>query len=145
MRAVIQLVNKAQVSVDNRLISRIDDGFLVLLAIKKGDTEKQALKLAYKIANLRIFSDENNKMNKSILEVKKDILLVSQFTLYGDTNHGNRPSFIEAALPVEAEKLIDLVAVELNNLGIKVFHGSFGAHMKVSLLNDGPITIIIDL
>lgn len=145
MRAVIQLVNKAQVSVDDKLISRIDDGFLVLLAIKRGDTEKQALKLAYKIANLRIFSDENNKMNKSILEVKKDILLVSQFTLYGDTNHGNRPSFIEAALPVEAEKLIDLVAVELNNLGIKVFHGSFGAHMKVSLLNDGPITIIIDL
>ncbi len=145
MRAVIQVVNKAQVSVNDEVISRINDGFLVLLAIKKGDTEKQAVKLAYKIANLRIFSDENDKMNKSLLELKKDLLLVSQFTLYGDTTKGNRPSFIEAALPTEAKALIDLVVSELNNLGIKVFQGSFGAHMKVSLLNDGPTTIIIDL
>lgn len=144
MRAVIQRVAKASVIVRGELISSIKAGFLVLLAIKAGDTQEQALKLAEKIANLRIIEDGEGKMNLSLLNQGGEILLVSQFTLYGNTERGNRPSFIDSAGREEAEFLIGIFASKLEKLGIPVSQGSFGEHMQVELVNDGPTTIIID-
>lgn len=145
MKAVIQLVNQASVSVKGEKISRIENGFLVLLAVKSGDSKDKALKMADKIARLRIFMDENEKMNRSLLGVGGKILLVSQFTLYGNAEKGNRPSFILAARPEEAKPLIKIISESLENLGIEVKEGVFGEHMQVSLVNDGPTTIIIEL
>ena len=144
MKLVVQRVKKAEVKVDGNIIGKIDKGFLVLIGIKVGDTKEQADYLVKKLCNLRVFSDENDKMNLSIKDVKGKLLIVSQFTLYGDCSQGNRPSFIEAARPEEANPLYEYFCnqCELNN--IEVQKGIFGADMKVELLNDGPFTVIVD-
>lgn len=144
MRLVVQRVKKAEVKVDGNIVGKIDKGFLVLIGIKVGDTKEQADYLVKKLCNLRVFSDENDKMNLSIKDVKGKLLIVSQFTLYGDCSQGNRPSFIEAARPEEANPLYEYFCeqCELNN--IEVQKGIFGADMKVELINDGPVTIIIE-
>ena len=144
MKLVVQRVKKAEVKVDGNIIGKIDKGFLVLIGIKVGDTKEQADYLVKKLCNLRVFSDENDKMNLSIKDVKGKLLIVSQFTLYGDCSQGNRPSFIEAARPEEANPLYEYFCnqCELNN--IEVQKGIFGADMKVELINDGPFTIIIE-
>ena len=143
MKLVVQRVKKAEVKVDGNIIGKIDKGFL-LIGIKVGDTKEQADYLVKKLCNLRVFSDENDKMNLSIKDVKGKLLIVSQFTLYGDCSQGNRPSFIEAARPEEANPLYEYFCnqCELNN--IEVQKGIFGADMKVELINDGPVTIIIE-
>lgn len=144
MKLVVQRVKKAEVKVDGNIIGKIDKGFLVLIGIKVGDTKEQADYLVKKLCNLRVFSVENDKMNLSIKDVKGKLLIVSQFTLYGDCSQGNRPSFIEAARPEEANPLYEYFCnqCELNN--IEVQKGIFGADMKVELINDGPVTIIIE-
>ena len=144
MKLVVQRVKKAEVKVDGNIIGKIDKGFLVLIGIKVGDTKEQADYLVKKLCNLRVFSDENDKMNLSIKDVKGKLLIVSQFTLYGECSQGNRPSFIEAARPEEANPLYEYFCnqCELNN--IEVQKGIFGADMKVELINDGPVTIIIE-
>ena len=144
MKLVVQRVKKAEVKVDGNIIGKIDKGFLVLIGIKVGDTKEQADYLVKKLCNLRVFSDGNDKMNLSIKDVKGKLLIVSQFTLYGDCSQGNRPSFIEAARPEEANPLYEYFCnqCELNN--IEVQKGIFGADMKVELINDGPVTIIIE-
>lgn len=145
MRAVIQTVSSASVKVDGEVIGQINKGYLVLLAIHVADSEDKIAKMADKIAGLRIFTDADDKMNLSLKDVGGEVLLVSQFTLYGDTKKGNRPSFIDSARPDKAipmyEKIIDL----LKEKGLKVETGRFGAMMSVSLVNEGPTTIIIDL
>ena len=144
MKLVVQRVKKAEVKVDGNIIGKIDKGFLVLIGIKVGDTKEQADYLVKKLCNLRVFSDENDKMNLSIKDVKGKLLIVSQFTLYGDCSQGNRPSFIEAARPEEANPLYEYFCnqCELNNIEVQI--GIFGADMKVELINDGPVTIIIE-
>lgn len=145
MRAVIQVVSQAAVSVNDQEISRIQAGFLVLLAVKVGDGEIQAQKMAEKIAHLRILPDIAEKMNLSLLDLKLSVLLVSQFTLYGDCSRGNRPSFIDSARPEQALPLFNKVAEHLRAFGLEVAVGAFGEHMKISLVNDGPTTIILDV
>jgi D-tyrosyl-tRNA(Tyr) deacylase len=145
MRAVIQQVSQAQVSVDNKNISRIGTGLLVFLAIKQDDKIEICQKMAQKITKLRIFADENDKMNLSVEDVKGEILVVSQFTLYGDTNFGNRPSFMESAKPDKAKEFYLQVIKDLQELGLEVKSGKFKKHMQVNLTNWGPKTIIIDL
>ncbi len=145
MKAVIQRVKNADVCVDGKGISRVESGLLVLLGVHNTDNEDTAKLLAAKTANLRIFCDENDKMNKSVLDINGEILVISNFTLCADTKKGNRPSFIEAMEPKTADALYNLYCEELKTLGVKkVGQGVFGADMKVSLLNDGPVTIILD-
>ena len=145
MKAVIQRVKHSSVTVDGNLISKIDNGFMILLGVMDGDTKEDADKLIKKIPYLRIFEDENGKMNLSLLDTDGEILLVSQFTLCADCSHGRRPSFINSAPPKEANELYEYVADELKKAGVKdVKTGVFGADMKVDLLNDGPVTIILD-
>lgn len=145
MRAVVQRVGKTVLSVDNRVVSEIEHGLCVFLGIKQGDSEEQAEKIAYKISGLRIFEDANGKMNLSVKDVKGDVLLVSQFTLYGDCSHGNRPSFTMAERPQRADELYMYCAEKLRGYGIEVKQGVFGADMKISQFNDGPVTIILDI
>jgi len=145
MKTVIQRVKKAKVIVDKKVVSQINSGFLVFLGIGQDDTEKQADWLAKKIVNLRVLSDESNKMNKSLKEVGGELLVVSQFTLYGDVRAGNRPSFIKAADVQKAEKLYNLFIDKAKSLGVKVKSGVFRAMMEIELVNDGPVTIIIDI
>ncbi len=145
MRAVIQRVTRASVTIDGELRSSIGEGFLVLLGIHEADTTAQADLLARKIAGLRIFRDENEKMNRSLADVNGEVLLVSQFTLYGDCSHGNRPSFITAARPETAIPLYEyMIKLLEQKLGKPVKTGEFGADMKVELLNNGPVTILMD-
>lgn len=144
MKIVVQRVSKAQVEVEGKIVGKIEKGFLVLLGVTHGDTKEQADYIVKKLCNLRIFTDENGKMNLSLKDVGGELLIVSQFTLYADTSSGNRPSFINAAKPEEANELYEYVCKECEKKGIKVEKGIFGAHMKVSLLNDGPVTIIIE-
>lgn len=145
MKAVIQRIKYAYVCVDGKEISRVENGLLVLLGVHNTDNEETAKLLAKKCANLRIFTDENDKMNKSVLDINGEILVISNFTLCADTKKGNRPSFIEAMEPKTADELYNLYCEELNLNGVKkVGRGVFGADMKVSLLNDGPVTIILD-
>jgi len=144
MRAVVQRVKKAKVFVNNKIISQINSGFLVFLGIAQDDTEKELDWLVKKIVNLRIMADEKNKMNKSLKETNGELLVVSQFTLYGDCQKGNRPSFIKAADHKKAEKLYNLFINKTKSLGIKVKSGIFGAMMQANLINDGPVTIIVD-
>ena len=145
MRVVIQRVSKAGVKVDSNLISSISDGLLILLGVENNDTNDDIDWLIKKIANLRIFSDKNDKMNRSIVDINGDIIVVSQFTLHAKTKKGNRPSYINAAKPEIAipvyEKFINDLSLES---GSNVYSGEFGANMQVSLTNDGPVTIIID-
>ncbi len=145
MKAVIQRVGRTALSVDNKLISEISSGLAVYLGIKAGDTKEQAAVMAKRIAALRIFEDENGKMNLSVKDTGGEILLISQFTLYGDCSHGNRPSFTEAERPERAEPLYEFVADLLRGYGISVQQGVFGADMKIEQYNDGPVTIIYEV
>ena len=144
MKLVIQRVKNASVEVDKKIVGKIEKGFLVLIGIKVGDTKEQADYLVRKLCNLRVFTDENDKMNLSLKDVNGELLLVSQFTLYGDTKNGNRPSFIEAARPEEANKMYEYIIEKCKEKIVKVETGVFGAKMKVSLINDGPTTIIME-
>jgi D-tyrosyl-tRNA(Tyr) deacylase len=143
MRAVVQRVSHAQVKVDGNVVGKIEKGYLVLLGVKEGDTTKEADFLANKVVNLRVFEDENDKMNLSIKDVGGEMLIVSQFTLYGDASHGNRPSFIEAARPEEANSLYEYFCDKVGQ-EVHVEKGVFQAEMKVELLNDGPVTILLE-
>lgn len=144
MKAIIQRVQNASVTVDGKIISSIEKGFLTLLGIAKGDTEEQLQKLISKITSLRIFPDENGKMNLSLKDIGGSHLIVSQFTLLGDTSKGNRPSFIGAESPDIAQKLYEKAIALSAAQGIPTYGGKFGADMKVNLLNDGPVTLIIE-
>ena len=145
MKIVVQRVKNAKVDVDGKTVGKIDKGFLVLLGVTNGDTKEQADYLAKKLCKLRVFTDENDKMNLDIKQVGGKILIVSQFTLYANCKDGNRPSFTEAARPEEAEELYEYFCEQCKEkYGIEVQKGIFGAHMEVSLLNDGPVTIIIE-
>ena len=145
MRAVIQRVQYGSVEVNNQVISQINHGFVILLGVSPDDTIENARALAKKIALLRVFEDEQEKMNLSILDVKGEALVVSQFTLFANTNKGNRPSFIEAAPPEIASPLVDQFADLLTAQGVPTKKGEFGAHMLVNILNDGPVTILLEL
>ena len=144
MKAVVQRVKKTSLYVDGTLISEIPFGLTVFLGVKAGDSEKEAAYLAKKIAGLRIFEDENGKMNLSVKDVGGEVLLVSQFTLYGDTSHGNRPSFTLAERPERAEPLYEYAVKELSSYGISVKKGIFGADMQIFQHNDGPVTILME-
>lgn len=144
MRLVVQRVKNAKVEVDNKIVGQINQGYMVLVGVGPNDTEKEADYLAKKLINLRIFEDENGKMNLSIKDVNGELLLISQFTLYADCSGGNRPSFINAAKPDMANELYEYFCDKCKEQGIKVEKGIFGADMKVSLLNDGPVTIILE-
>ena len=142
MRALIQRVSHASVTVEGECVGKIEKGLLVLLGVGPQDTEKQADFLAEKCANLRIFVDENDKMNLSLLDIGGEMLIVSQFTLYADCRKGRRPSFVNAAAPAEADRLYEYFQQSVKNAGVaKVEHGKFGASMQVELLNNGPVTM----
>ncbi len=144
MRAVIQRVSSASVSVGDEEISRIGYGLLVLLAARQGDNESDAAKLALRVAYLRIFSDDEGKMNLSAKDTDAEVLVVSQFTLYAETSKGRRPSFVEAAAPEIAEPLIQTFCDELSKLGLSTGSGRFRSHMSVESINDGPVTVIME-
>ena len=144
MRAVLQRVRRASVTVASEPIGQIEGGLLILLGVHRTDTPEQARWLADKIAGLRIFEDADGKMNVSVQDVGGSILVVSQFTLYGNCEKGRRPSFIEAAVPEVAEPLYEQFANNLRALGIPVATGRFGADMQVELVNDGPVTVIVE-
>lgn len=144
MRAVVQRVSKAQVRVGERCTGAIGSGLLVLLGIASVDDEDGARWMAEKIARLRIFTDDAGLMNRSVADVRGEVLLVSQFTLYGDARKGRRPSFVTAAKEPLARDLYVYVGDQLERAGLRVAYGEFGAHMKVSLVNDGPVTILLD-
>lgn len=144
MKLVIQRVSEAKVEVENEIVGKIGEGFLVLFGAKEGDTKEQADFLVKKLCNLRVFKDENEKMNLSINDIAGELLIVSQFTLYADCQKGNRPSFTNAAKPNMANELYEYFVEECKKTVKKVEKGIFGADMKVSLLNDGPVTIILE-
>jgi len=144
MKIVLQRVSSASVKVDSKIVGSIDHGMLLLIGFSSNDTEESILPTLEKIVKLRIFSDEEGKMNKSVLDVNGSALLVSQFTLYADTKKGNRPSFIEAARPEQAIPLYEFFIGEMKKRISKVETGIFGADMKVELVNDGPVTIVFD-
>ena len=144
MRALIQRVTSASVTVNNNTIGSINNGMLVLLGIHVNDTVKDSEHIIRKMLNLRIFSDENNLMNKSIQDINGEILLVSQFTLYGNLKKGNRPSFTEAMPPQKAEEFYNSFVETLRKSYPQIQTGKFGAYMKVELLNDGPVTILLE-
>ena len=144
MRFVIQRVSKAQVTVDNKVVGKINKGFLVLIGVTHEDTKETADIMVKKILNLRVFQDENDKMNLALKDVNGELLLVSQFTLYADCKKGNRPSFINAANPDYANELYEYVIKQCKENNNNVQTGVFGADMKIELLNDGPVTIILD-
>ena len=144
MKAVVQRVKRTRLTVDGELISEIPFGLTVFLGVKTGDTEKEAAYLAKKIAGLRIFEDENGKMNLSVGQVGGEVLLVSQFTLYGDASHGKRPSFTLAERPEKAQPLYEYAVKELASYGIPVKKGVFGADMQIDQHNDGPVTILLE-
>jgi D-aminoacyl-tRNA deacylase len=144
MKAVIQRVSSASVMVEGKIVGAIEQGFLVLLGVKRGDTQDDASYLARKIAKLRVFNDEAGKMNLSLEQVQGAVLAVSQFTLYADTRDGNRPGFSQAAVPDDGNRLYKTFCEMLRNENLEVQTGIFQTEMKVSLVNDGPVTIIID-
>ena len=144
MKAVLQRVTSASVEIEDKIVGQIRSGLLVLLGVEKGDSESDGRYLVEKIRALRIFSDEQGKMNRSLVDVGGAVLLVSQFTLLGRTANGRRPSFDAAAPPDEAKRLYELVAMELRAQGTIVETGVFASHMQVALLNDGPVTFVVD-
>ena len=144
MRAVVQRVSYARVKVDNDIVGQIENGYLILLGVSKDDTEKDIEYLVSKIKSLRIFEDQQGKMNKNIFDAAGEILLVSQFTLYGDCRKGNRPSYDKAAKPEIAIDFYNKFYTKLSESGLNVAQGEFGAMMEVELNNDGPVTILLD-
>ncbi|MDO5780399.1 MAG: D-aminoacyl-tRNA deacylase [Clostridium sp.] len=144
MRAVIQRVTYSSVEVEGIIVGEINKGFNVLLGISKDDTEEDMKYIKDKIINLRVFSDENDKMNLSLLDIKGELLLISQFTLYGDARKGRRPNFMNALGGEEAKKFYDKFVEMMKETGLKVETGIFGADMKVDIKNDGPVTILLD-
>ena len=144
MRALLQRVESASVSVNSERIAEIGFGWLVFVGVGKGDIDLHAKRLAEKIVHLRLFNDDFGKFNRSIIDVKGQILVVSQFTLYADLTSGRRPSFLQSESPNEASKLIDMFIQEIQNLGVPALSGRFGADMKVELINSGPVTIWLD-
>ena len=144
MRAVIQRVEKASVSVEGEIRGQIGAGLLVLIGVEEGDGDADFKYIADKVPNLRVFEDEQGKMNRSLLDVGGELLAVSQFTLLGDARGGRRPSFITAARPETADPMYERLVADWRARGIRVETGVFGAHMKVSLVNDGPVTILLD-
>lgn len=144
MKLVIQRVLRASVTVEDECISQIGKGLFILVGIKTGDSEKEAVSLAEKVSKLRVMRDENDKMNLNIPSVQGELLVVSQFTLYGDTSGGNRPSFIRAARPEAAEPLYEFFLQKLKGLGLVVKCGKFGAEMKIDAVLDGPVTILME-
>jgi D-tyrosyl-tRNA(Tyr) deacylase len=144
VRLVVQRVSRAAVAVADETVGAIGNGLLVLAGVGRDDTEAAARRLASKVAGLRIFPDDEGKMNRSLTDVGGEALVVSQFTLYGDARKGFRPSFVEAARPELAVPLLQVFVDELRSAGIEVAEGRFGAHMEVSLVNDGPVTILLE-
>ena len=144
MKLVVQRVKNAQVEVDNKVVGKIQKGFLVFLGITHNDTKEIADYLVKKLCKLRVFEDEKGKMNLALNDIKGELLIVSQFTLYADCSQGNRPSFINAAKPEMANELYEYFCSECNKNDIKVEKGIFGADMKIDLINDGPVTIILE-
>jgi D-tyrosyl-tRNA(Tyr) deacylase len=144
MRAVVQRVSRACVRVGDELVGTIDDGLVVLLGVAGGDTAEQAGSLAHKVAHLRIFDDDQGRLNRSVIDTGGAVLVVSQFTLYGDTRGGRRPSFIRAARPEQAEPLCERFSEALRAHGVRVATGRFRAVMLVEIHNDGPVTILLD-
>lgn len=144
MRAVVQRVSSSKVEVDNKVVGEIGRGFNLLLGISKDDTIEDLKYIKDKVINLRVFEDENDKMNLSLLDIKGDILAISQFTLYGDCRKGRRPNFMNAMGGDEAKNLYEEFVKMLKDSGVKVETGEFGAHMKVDIQNDGPVTILLD-
>jgi len=144
VRAVVQRVGEAEVRAEGKVVGRIGRGLLVLLGVGVGDTEKDAELLAEKVVNLRVFPDEAGAMNRSLLDVKGELLVVSQFTLFGDARKGRRPSFIDAAPPEEANRLYRHCVAKARSSGVRVEEGIFRAMMDVSLINEGPVTILLD-
>ena len=144
MRAIVQRVKKSELYVNNELYSKIDKGFLVLLGVTDTDTEDDMKALADKILKLRVFEDENGKMNLGLADIKGELQIVSQFTLYADCHHGNRPSFINAARPEIANPMYEKFVDYCKKTGINVETGVFGADMKINLINDGPVTIALE-
>jgi D-tyrosyl-tRNA(Tyr) deacylase len=145
VRALIQRVAEARVRVDGEVVGEIGPGLCCLVGVTHDDDRDAALKLATKLWHLRIFADEKGHMNRSVADTSGDVLVVSQFTLYGDTRKGRRPSFIAAAAPDEANRLIEELVTELRRLGATVATGSFGANMAVELTNDGPVTLMLEV
>lgn len=144
MRGVVQRVKRAHVSVDEKIIGQIDYGIVLLLGVEENDDEKDLEYMTDKVVNLRIFEDDEGKMNRSLLDVSGSILVVSQFTLHGDARKGRRPSFIAAARPEKAIPLYEKFIQNMRNQGIKTQTGEFGADMEVMILNNGPVTILLD-
>ena len=144
MKIVVQRVTKAQVEVDKKIVGKIDKGFLILVGITQSDTTENADYLVKKVSNLRVFEDENEKMNLSIKDIDGKFLIVSQFTLYADCSGGNRPSFTNAARPEMANELYEYFCDKCVENGIEIQKGIFGANMKVGLVNDGPVTIVLE-
>lgn len=144
MRFVIQVVDNSSVTVDGKVVGQIGKGFMVLVGVGRDDNEQIADKMIKKMIGLRIFKDENGKTNLSLSDVRGELLLISQFTLYADCRHGNRPNFLNAGTPDEAERLYEYIIGKTRELGYKVETGVFGEHMDVSLINNGPFTIILD-
>ena len=145
MRALIQRISEASVSVDGEVIGRSGPGMLILVCAMQGDTDEKPAQLAAKISKLRIFKDVDGKMNRSIVDTGGSALVVSQFTLAADTSRGNRPGFSAAAAPADGERLYEAFAAEIGKLGVAVETGRFGADMAVSLMNDGPVTIWVEV
>ena len=144
MKAILQRVTFAEVKVDGNTVGKIDNGFLILLGVAEGDTEKEADALSSKIATLRVFTDENDKMNLSLIDTSGEMLIVSQFTLCGDCKKGTRPSFDKSAPPEVANELYEYFIKEVQSYGIKTGTGVFGAMMEVELINDGPVTFMLE-
>ena len=145
MRALVQRASEARVRVDGQVVGEIGPGLCCLVGVTHDDDQQAVVKLASKLWNLRIFADENGHMNRSVADTSGELLVISQFTLYGDTRKGRRPSFIAAAAPDEAVCLIDELVAELRRLGATVATGSFGANMAVELTNDGPVTLMLEV